>query len=112
MQAGIRMEVIIPFSTILIPTLTCITDWRLKKMTDKLLIHPLSGLHPEKTGKIHPTVITNGILNIQTETPVNKLQLISANGAMVFRKELNALEAQQLFQYLNIQKAFTLFNCT
>jgi len=40
--------------------------------------------------KIYPTVINNGILNIQTETPVYKLQIISANGAMVFRKELNA----------------------
>ena len=40
--------------------------------------------------KIYPTVITNGILNIQTETTVSKLQIISANGAMVFKKELNA----------------------
>ncbi|HEY5771761.1 MAG TPA: T9SS type A sorting domain-containing protein, partial [Chitinophagaceae bacterium] len=40
--------------------------------------------------KIYPTVITNWILNIQTETPVSKLQIISANGAMVFKKELTA----------------------
>jgi hypothetical protein len=48
-------------------------------------------LSSRKNGiKIYPTVISNGILNIQTETPVYKLQIISANGAMVFRKELNA----------------------
>jgi hypothetical protein len=29
-------------------------------------------------------------LNIQTETPVYKMQIIGANGAMVFQKELNA----------------------
>jgi len=40
--------------------------------------------------KIYPTVISNGILNIQTETPLHRLQIISANGAMVFQKELNA----------------------
>jgi len=45
---------------------------------------------PKSGIKIYPTVINNGILNIQTETPVNKLQIISANGGMVFRKELNA----------------------
>ena len=48
-------------------------------------------LSSRKNGtKIYPTVINNGILNIQTETPAYKLQIISANGAMVFRKELNA----------------------
>jgi glucose/arabinose dehydrogenase len=40
--------------------------------------------------KIYPTVINNRILNIQTETPVYKIQIISVNGAMVFKKELNA----------------------
>ena len=44
----------------------------------------------KKGFKIYPTVIANRILNIQTETPVSKLQIISANGAMVFKKELNA----------------------
>ena len=44
----------------------------------------------KKEIKIYPTVINNGILNIQTEKPVNKLQIISANGAMVYQKELNA----------------------
>ncbi len=47
-------------------------------------------LSSRKNGvKIYPTVINNGMLNIQTETPAYKLQIISANGAMVFRKELN-----------------------
>ncbi len=47
-------------------------------------------LSSRKNGfKIYPTVINNGILNIQTETPAYKLQIISANGAMVFRKDLN-----------------------
>jgi len=40
--------------------------------------------------KIYPTIINNGILNIQTEMPVYKMQIIGANGAMVFQKELNA----------------------
>ncbi len=40
--------------------------------------------------KIYPTIITNGILNIQTETPASKLQIISSNGVIVFQKELNA----------------------
>jgi len=44
----------------------------------------------KKGFKIYPAVITNGILNIQTETPVNKLQIINVNGALVFKKELNA----------------------
>jgi glucose/arabinose dehydrogenase len=44
----------------------------------------------KKGFKIYPTLINNGILNIQTETPVSKLQIISANGAIVFKKELNA----------------------
>ena len=44
----------------------------------------------KKGFKIYPTVINNGILNIQTETPASKLQIISTNGAMVFKKELNA----------------------
>lgn len=39
--------------------------------------------------KIFPTIITTGILNIQTETPATKLQIISANGALVFQKQLN-----------------------
>jgi glucose/arabinose dehydrogenase len=39
--------------------------------------------------KIYPTVIDNGIMNIETGTPLYKLQITSANGAMVFRKELN-----------------------
>ena len=43
----------------------------------------------KKGFKIYPTIITTGILNIQTETPASKLQIISANGAIVFRKELN-----------------------
>ena len=38
--------------------------------------------------KIYPTIITTGILNIQTERPATKLQIISANGVMVFQKEL------------------------
>jgi len=45
---------------------------------------------PKKGFEIYPTVITNGILNIQTATAISKLQMISANGAMVFKKELNA----------------------
>ena len=40
--------------------------------------------------KIYPTVISTGILNIQTETPASKLQIISANGTIVFHKELKA----------------------
>src|SRR6186713_2345843 len=44
----------------------------------------------KKGFKIYPTVIKNGILNIKTETPASKLQILSANGAMVFKKELNA----------------------
>ena len=40
--------------------------------------------------KIFPTIINNGVLNIQTETPVYKLQMTSTNGAMVFRKELDS----------------------
>jgi hypothetical protein len=48
-------------------------------------------LSSRKNGiKIYPTVISNGILNIQTETPLHRFQIISANGAMVFKKELNA----------------------
>lgn len=48
-------------------------------------------LSSRKNGiKIYPTIINNGILNIQTETPVYKMQIIGANGAMVFQKELNA----------------------
>jgi len=39
--------------------------------------------------KIYPTLINNGILNIQTETPASKLQIMSANGVMVFQKEMN-----------------------
>ena len=44
----------------------------------------------KKGFKIYPTVIKNGILNIKTEIPASKLQILSANGAMVFKKELNA----------------------
>lgn len=48
-------------------------------------------LSTQKKGiKIYPTVLSNGILNIQTDKPVNKLQIISANGAMVFNKDLKA----------------------
>ena len=43
----------------------------------------------KKGSKIYPTIINTGILNIQTETPVSKLQIISANGAIVFQKNLN-----------------------
>ena len=39
--------------------------------------------------KIYPTIINSGILNIQTGTPAYKLQILSANGAIVFQKELN-----------------------
>ena len=47
-------------------------------------------LSSRKSGvKIYPTVISNGILNIQTQTPAYKLQIISANGAVVFRKGMN-----------------------
>ena len=44
----------------------------------------------KKGFKIYPTLINNGILNIQTATPLSKLQILSANGAIVFKKELNA----------------------
>jgi len=43
----------------------------------------------KKGFKIYPTLINNGILNIQTETPASKLQIMSANGVMVFQKEMN-----------------------
>ncbi len=43
----------------------------------------------KKGFKIYPTIINNGVLNIQTETPASRLQIISANGAIVFQKELN-----------------------
>jgi len=43
----------------------------------------------KKGFKIYPTLIYNGILNIQTETPASKLQIMSANGVMVFQKEMN-----------------------
>jgi glucose/arabinose dehydrogenase len=39
--------------------------------------------------KIYPTLINTGILNIHSETPASKLEIISANGAIVFQKELN-----------------------
>jgi hypothetical protein len=48
LQAGIQMEAIIHFSIISIQAPICITGWQLKKMTDKLLIHLLSGFHPIK----------------------------------------------------------------
>jgi hypothetical protein len=44
----------------------------------------------KKGFKIYPTIVNNGILNIQTETPASKLHIISANGVMVFQKELNS----------------------
>ncbi len=48
-------------------------------------------LSSRKNGiKIYPTFISNGILNIQTETPLHRLQIISTNGAIMFQKELNA----------------------
>lgn len=43
-----------------------------------------------KGAKIYPTVINNGILNIQTDKPAYKLQIISTNGAIVFQKQLDA----------------------
>ncbi|TMI97258.1 MAG: T9SS type A sorting domain-containing protein [Bacteroidetes bacterium] len=47
-------------------------------------------LSSQKKGiKIYPTIINSGILNIQTGTPAYKLQILSANGAIVFQKELN-----------------------
>jgi len=43
----------------------------------------------KKGFKIYPTLINNRVLNIQTESPASRIQIISANGAMVFQKELN-----------------------
>ena len=43
----------------------------------------------KKGFKIYPTIINNEILNIQTETHASRFQIISANGAIVFQKELN-----------------------
>lgn len=40
--------------------------------------------------RIYPTVITNEIVNIQTGKPLSKFQILSANGAIVFQKEMNA----------------------
>ena len=51
------------------------------------IIRLSSGKHDVK---IYPTVINNGMLNIQTGKPVNKIQVISANGSIVFQKEMAA----------------------
>ena len=40
--------------------------------------------------KIYPTIINNGILNIQTEKPLYKLHILNAGGSMLFQKEWNA----------------------
>ena len=62
-------------------------------------------LSSRKNGiKIYPTVINNGILNIQTEKPAYKLQIISANGAMVFRKELNGVYRNNNYFFTSIFK--------
>jgi hypothetical protein len=55
-------------------------------------------LSSQKKGiKIYPTIVNNGILNIQTETPAYKLQIISANGVIVFQKELNGFTGTTTF---------------
>lgn len=43
----------------------------------------------EKTVKIYPTVIDNGILNLSFSVPASKLQVMNSNGAVVFEKGLN-----------------------
>ncbi len=42
----------------------------------------------DNTIKIYPTIIQNGILNVSLTQPATSLQLINANGAVVFKKNL------------------------
>lgn len=45
----------------------------------------------DNTIKIYPTVIRNGILNISLTQPAFALQLVNANGAVVFKKNLSGV---------------------
>ncbi len=45
----------------------------------------------DKAIKIYPTVISNGTLNIELKKPIQNIQLMNSNGAMVYQKKMEGL---------------------
>jgi len=54
--------------------------------------------------KIYPTIVRNGILNIETYQPLNKLQLVNSNGAVVFQKDLTGVSGTTAIQLPQLSK--------
>jgi len=54
--------------------------------------------------KIYPSVVRNGIINIETDRPVNKLQLVNMSGAVVFQKDLTGVSGTTAIQLPQLAK--------